>query len=341
MRRLGMFTRLIGATPDEPAERVYRDALEQFVVAERLGYDVGWVAQHHVDAEEGGLPSPLVFLAQVAARTERLRLATGILTLALEDPVRVAEDAAVLDTLSGGRLELGLGSGGNADVLTAFGRDPTARAELYARAVDRLLDVLAGAPHAGTARRLHPPGTRLLDDVWQATFSPGGGARAGHAGSGLLLSRHQPRTAGAPGAPLADIQQPIVDAYLAALPPGTQPRIGASRALLAGRDGERVRELARAGVERFARHLRRAGQPVPDGDADALLAAFDVHVGTPEEVTASLAADPVVVAATDLIVQVHPTEPGQHATLESLELVATEVAPALGRAPLSTAGAHS
>jgi hypothetical protein len=74
--------------------------------------------------------------------------------------------------------------------------------------------------------------------------------------------------------------------------------------------------------------------PVVNGStgdaADALLAALDVHVGTPEEVIASLAADPVVADATDLILQVHPADPGQEATLGSIELVATQVAPALG-----------
>jgi putative FMN-dependent luciferase-like monooxygenase len=330
-KRLGLFTRLLapGATPAE----VYRDAAEQFAVAERLGFDIGWVAQHHFDPEEGGLPSPLVFLASVAARTERIRLGTGIITVALEDPVRVAEDAAVLDVLSGGRLELGLGSGGSSEAFTVFGRDPAARAGLYADAVARLRDALAGRPLGPTGARLHPDGTRLLDDIWQATFSPGGGTRAGSAGSGLLLSRTQPRTEDAPHATLAQIQQPIVAAYTAALPAGVRPRVGASRSVLVGRDGERVRSLARDGAVRFASYLRRVGQPVPAGDPDALLAAFDVHVGTPEQVIAALSADPVVRDATDLIFQVHPADPGQDATLESLELVASEVAPALGWAP--------
>src|SRR5688572_4463765 len=100
--RLGFFTRLVD---DVPAAEVYARALETFETAEELGYEVGWVAQHHAH-QEGGLPSPLVFLAAAAARTERIRLATGIITLPLEQPIRVAEDAAVLDEISGGRVEL-------------------------------------------------------------------------------------------------------------------------------------------------------------------------------------------------------------------------------------------
>lgn len=358
-KRLGLFTRLLGDQRGASAERasaqrgasveraselsaaqVYADATEQFVVAERLGFDIGWVAQHHFDPEEGGLPSPLVFLAYVAARTSRIRLATGIITAPLEDPVRVAEDAAVLDALSGGRFELGLGSGGSPDSFAVFGKDPAARAELYGDAVARLLAALAGDPLAGTVRRLHPDGSRLLDDVWQATFSVPGGTRAGKAGSGLLLSRTQPRTEDAPHATLPQIQAPIVAAHAAALPDGVSPRVGASRSVLVGRNAKRVRDLARAGVVRFVDHLRRAGLPAPTGDADAMLAALDVHVGTPEQVIASLSADPIVVEASDLIFQVHPTEPGQEATLESLELIAAEVAPALGWVP-ATAVARS
>src|SRR5262249_44353475 len=101
--RLGMFTRLVDDVP--PAE-LYARALELFTAAEELGYDTGWVAQHHAH-RDGGLPSPLVFLTAAAARTRRLGLGTGIITLPLEDPLRTAEDAAVLDTLSGGRLQLG------------------------------------------------------------------------------------------------------------------------------------------------------------------------------------------------------------------------------------------
>jgi alkanesulfonate monooxygenase SsuD/methylene tetrahydromethanopterin reductase-like flavin-dependent oxidoreductase (luciferase family) len=215
-KRLGLFTRLLADTPAALPAQVYRNATEQFVEAERLGFDVGWVAQRHFDAEEGGLPSPLVFLAGVAAHTARIRLATGIITAALEDPVRVAEDAAVLDAVSGGRVELGLGSGGSTDAFTAFGKDATARAELYGESVARLLAALAGEPLGGTGRRLQPDGSRLLDDIWQATFSPQGGTRAGLAGSGLLLSRTQPRTEDAPHATLAQIQQPIVAAHAAA-----------------------------------------------------------------------------------------------------------------------------
>ncbi len=106
--KLGFFTRLL--EPADAADR-YWFAAAQARQAERLGFDTVWVAQHHFHGDEGGLPSPLVLLAYLAAQTTRIRLATGVVTLPLENVVRVAEDAVVVDLLSGGRLELGLGSG--------------------------------------------------------------------------------------------------------------------------------------------------------------------------------------------------------------------------------------
>ena len=95
-RRLGFFTRLLDQA--SAADR-YRLATEQIIHAERQGFDSAWVAQHHFHEDEGGLPAPFVFLAQAAARTSTIRLGTGIVTLTLEDPVRVAEDAAVFDLI--------------------------------------------------------------------------------------------------------------------------------------------------------------------------------------------------------------------------------------------------
>src|SRR5437773_5439775 len=103
-KRLGFFTRLLDQA--DPAER-YRLATAQIIHAERFGFDSAWIAQHHFHEDEGGLPAPFVFLAQVAAQTSRIRLGTAIVTLPLELPIRAAEDSAVLDLMCGGRLEVG------------------------------------------------------------------------------------------------------------------------------------------------------------------------------------------------------------------------------------------
>ena len=138
------------------------------------------------------------------------------MTLPLEEPVRVAEDAAVFDLVSNGRLELGLGSGGTPSAFAGFGRDSADRAAIFERNATIVRDALAGKPLGG-GNILYPAAPQLIDRIWQATFSAAGGKRAGEAGDGLMLSRTQPRPKEAPNASLADLQHPIIDAYLAAL----------------------------------------------------------------------------------------------------------------------------
>ena len=325
--RLGFFTRLLD--DGAPAER-YRAAAEQIAHAEACGYDAAWVAQHHFHAAEGGMPSPFVFLAHVAARTSRIRLGTGIVTLPLEQPIRVAEDAAVLDALSGGRLELGVGSGGNPSAFAAFGLTEAQRRETFDRHLAVLADALAGRPLPG-GDTVYPPRPALLDRLWLATFSVEGARAAGRMGAGLLLSRTQPRPAGLEGAALADIQDPMVDAYLGALPAGAAPRVLASRSVFAADSRAEALRHADAGLRRFQARLAAAGRAAaPDLPLPDLIRRQDVHLGTPEEVVASLRADRVLARATDLAVQVHSVDPPHPLTLRSIELVATDVAPALG-----------
>jgi putative FMN-dependent luciferase-like monooxygenase len=326
-KRLGFFTRLLDRAG--PGER-YHLALAQIAHAEQCGFHSAWVAQHHFVEDEGGLPSPLVFLAQAAARTAAIRLGTGIVTLPMESPIRVAEDASVLDLLSGGRLELGVGTGGTPSAFAAFGLDSANRAEIFARHLATLRAAWRGETLGGSPNRLYPAAPDLNDRVWQATFSAEGGRRAGLAGDGLMLSRTQPRPAHAPHATLADIQDPIIDAYLAALPPGREPRILGSRSVFVADDRAEARRFAVLGLRRWAEQQRAVGQSVPGGSFEDMLDASDCHIGTPDEVIASLAADRTLARATDLVVQVHPMDPPHSFILRSLELMADKVAPAFG-----------
>jgi putative FMN-dependent luciferase-like monooxygenase len=327
--RLAFFTRLLDAAP--AAER-YRLAAEQIAHAERFGYDAAWVAQHHFHEHEGGLPSPFVFLGHLAAQTTEIRLGTGIITLPLELPVRVAEDAIVLDLISNGRLELGVGNGGNPTAFAGFDLDNEQRNDLFAHNLARLRTALSGKKIPG-GDTVYPQQPSLIDRIWQATFSVSGGARAGKAGDGLMLSRTQPRPPETPNATLAELQEPIIDAYLAALPPGRAPRIVGSRSVFVAETKADALRLADLGLHKaVARFLERGHRP-PGDDIESLIRAFDVHVGTPEDVIASLRADKTLARVTDLAVQVHSVDPPHPWILRSIELVAREVAPAFGWRP--------
>ncbi len=326
-QRLGFFTRLLDEAT--PAER-YRLATAQIAHAERLGFDTAWVAQHHFHEPEGGLPAPFVFLAHVAAHTSRIRLGTAIITLPLELPIRVAEDASVVDIISGGRIEVGVAPGGNLSSYTAFGLDSKHRHALMDHHLDVLRDAWTGNPLPG-GDSLYPVNPGLAYRIWQATFSVEGAQRAGRAGDGLMLSRNQPRDPGAPRRlALDEIQNPMIDAYLEALPPGREPRILASRTVFVADDNEQALRFAEIGLGRHRARMAKLSRPIGDASLHGMIAAMDAHLGTPEHVIASLQADSTLARATEVAVQVHSIDPPHPFILRSIELVAEVVAPALG-----------
>jgi alkanesulfonate monooxygenase SsuD/methylene tetrahydromethanopterin reductase-like flavin-dependent oxidoreductase (luciferase family) len=94
-----------------PERAVYDSDLEQMLAAEALGYHSVWIAEHHFN-DYGLCPAPQVLAAYLAARTTTLRLGMGVSLLPLHHPVDLAEQLAVLDVVSGGRLEVGIGRGG-------------------------------------------------------------------------------------------------------------------------------------------------------------------------------------------------------------------------------------
>src|SRR5712692_1237247 len=111
--------RTLPGTPQKLAD-LYRDHLEEAVLAEELGFDCVWASEHHFSPDAWN-PSPFTFLAAVAARTERVRLGTYVLLLPLHNPLRIAEDVAVLDNISGGRVDLGVGVGSSPEEFRTFG----------------------------------------------------------------------------------------------------------------------------------------------------------------------------------------------------------------------------
>ena len=328
-QRLGFFTRVLDAVP--PAER-YRLGTEQIVHAEAFGFDAAWVAQHHFHENEGGLPSPLIFLTHAAARTSRIRLGTAIITLPLELPIRVAEDASQLDIISGGRLEIGVAPGGNLSMYTAFGVNSDERHAVMAHHLALMRDAWTGRALPG-GDTLYPTNPGLADRIWQATFNLDGAQRAGRDGDGLMLSRNQPRAQGPGRLTLDQIQNPLIDAYIEALPPGREPRILASRTVFVVDDRKEALKFCEKGFAAYG--ARRAGlRRMPQGaSVEEAIVALDIHTGVPEEVIATLKADTALARATDWSVQVHSIDPPHEYILRSIELMAKVVAPALGWQP--------
>lgn len=105
-----------------PFGQMYRDYLEQITRAEGLGFGSVWLTEHHF-CEDGYTPSPLVIAAAIGERTQTMRIGTNLIVLPLHNPVRIAEDAATLSLLTGGRFDLGVGIGYRQPEFEAFGRE--------------------------------------------------------------------------------------------------------------------------------------------------------------------------------------------------------------------------
>ena len=104
----------------QASDRLYGEILDQTAWGEHHGFDDVWMSEHHF-IDDGYLPSILPVAAAIAARTKRIRIASGVLLMPFHHPVRLAEDIAVVDVISGGRFELGVGVGYKLEESEGFG----------------------------------------------------------------------------------------------------------------------------------------------------------------------------------------------------------------------------
>ena len=141
----GLFFQLPQADGQDVPSR-YRDTIAQIVEADRLGFDLAWLAEMHFVREFSVLPSPLVVAAAAAAQTTRIRLGTGVALIPLVQPIRAAEDAATLDIISGGRLEYGIGRGSIAEHFNGFGVAIGERAARFDEAIEVILQAWSDEP---------------------------------------------------------------------------------------------------------------------------------------------------------------------------------------------------
>ena len=112
----------------QPSPEFYQDMLRQIAFAEELGFGTVWLPEHHFSPGDGYNPAPLTVAAAIAARTERIKIGTWLLLLPLHHPLAVAESAALVDILSNGRFNLGLGLGYRREEYEAYGISRSHRA---------------------------------------------------------------------------------------------------------------------------------------------------------------------------------------------------------------------
>lgn len=173
-------------------EDLYTEILDIVAWTEQVGFDGAWVPEHHL-ADDGYMPSPLIALAAMAARTRRMKLGSAIALAPLYNPFRFAEDCAVLDILCGGRLEMGLAIGYRKRETAAFGVDFTKRGKLFDEWLQIVTRLWAGeeVSFAGqhfnlTGAKLMPPAPRGRIPLFIGSFTDKAMERVARYGDGFI-----------------------------------------------------------------------------------------------------------------------------------------------------------
>jgi len=335
---LGIATFADLASGVSPQQRM-RELIEEAELADQLGLDVFAIGEHH--RPDFLVSSPATVLAAVAMRTERIRLSSAVTVLSSDDPVRVFQQFAHVDLLSGGRAEIMAGRGSFIESFPLFGYDLDDYDELYAEKLELLL-AIRDSEHVTWSGRHRAPLTDA--GVWPRSLQPQLPVWVAVGGSPQSVAR-----AGALGLPLTiaiiggnyERFAPLVELYRDAFAAGGHDRAESKLAInthafigvtLAQADSA----FAASYLTMMNRIGRERGWP-PSGrrEYEALRSpAGALAVGTPEQVAEKLLAEHALFDHQRYIAQMSVGAVQHSDVLRSMELFGTEVAPMV-RAELS------
>jgi alkanesulfonate monooxygenase SsuD/methylene tetrahydromethanopterin reductase-like flavin-dependent oxidoreductase (luciferase family) len=310
------------------------DGLRLFERAESWSYATGWVRGRHF---EPFLTSPMTFFAAAAQRTSRIHFGTAVLGMRYEDPIRLAEDASTVDLLSGGRVELGISTGiaGYGPILDPiFGEvDRPFRDEAEARA-ERLLETLRGEPlgtslggyesiPADAQLSLQPLSPGLRDRVWWGGGSMGTALRTAERGLDLHCSTLNTEDTGE-AFPVAQAAQIVAYRERFAELHDRTPRVAVGRIVVPLLD-DADRATHEEFLTSYAAGMDDEGRPL---SGTPPFRFQKVLSGDPDRIAESLAADPAVTAADQLVITLPAN--GDAASHERiLQVIAERIAPQL------------
>ncbi|MFW0790837.1 LLM class flavin-dependent oxidoreductase [Gordonia sp. CPCC 205333] len=292
LHKLGFLT--IGRFNADDPRAGHLETLRIIERAEQLGYDSVWLRDRHL---QFGISSPVAMLAAAAVRTSRIELGTAVIPLGLENPLRLAEDLATVDVLSGGRLNPGVSVGTPMrydDYKTALYPDSHDVEDFSKRRVTRLLDCLRGEPVSAFegrvgievfSRRVQPHSRGLADRVWY-----GGGRESAiwAAENGLnYLTSSVVSIEGTDSRDFATIQAGHIDAYLEHVPDPTSARVSQGLVVIPTDSAtpDQIRRYEAYARARFDRTLEPQGPRgmmfAPDlvGRSDELAERLFAHAG--------------------------------------------------------------
>ncbi len=335
---IGLFTGQIPADSPRTFAREYRETLDLVRLAESAGFDSAWVSEHH-GASDGYLPSLLPMLAALAASTERMQLGTGVVLAPFHDPLRLAEDTAVVDQLSGGRLILGLGIGWRDEEFRMFGIPKSERAIRTAETIDTLRQAWTGRRFSFEGRAFRydrvkvtpPPAREGGIPIYLGGYADAAVRRAGRMADGYISDADA----------IEEVRPVLSKLDEAARSAGRDPGslgIALIQNAFVARDDE-AWQVARPGVahQLGVYSAWEEGADTPDHDRLELAPRDEetmrkwTPTGTPEEVLGALR--PLVEAFGDrdlhLIVRLHYPGMDLEPAARAVELFGQEVLPAL------------
>lgn len=316
-------------------ERI-RDLLEEIRLADEVGLDVFGIGEHH--RPDYAVSSPAVVLAAGAALTRRIRLTSAVSVLSSDDPVRVFQDFALLDLISGGRAEIMAGRGSFTESFPLFGQNLADYDELFAEKLGLLLEIRSHervtwsgkhrAPIDG--RGVYPRPIQDPIPVWIATGgTPGSAVRTGRLGLPLALAI----IGGAP-----ERYAPVVELYRAAAEeaghdPAQLPLAISAHGFIADTASAAVETAFPPFAEVMTRIGRERGWPPYtrerfDAETQRRGALF---VGTPEAVVEKILFQHELFAHSRFLLQLSVGPMAHDAVMHAIELFGTEVAPAVRR----------
>jgi probable LLM family oxidoreductase len=313
-------------------DKSFADVLEQIELADRVGLDVFGLGEHH--RPDYAVSAPAVALAAAAARTRRIRLTSAVTVLSSDDPVRVYQQFATLDLISGGRAEIMAGRGSFIESFPLFGYDLNDYDELFAEKLDLLLQIRSqpqvtwsGRHRAPLNRQgVYPRALQQPLPVWIASGgTPQSVARAGALGLPLAIAiiGGEPARFG----PLAELYRET----------GHRAGVAPDKLLVGINSHGFLADTAEAAVDAFfgpyAEVMSRIGRE--RGWPPLSRAQFDhgrgphghLMVGTPDEAIAKILAQHEVFRHDRYLMQMQVGAQPQEAILRSIELLGTVVAP--------------
>jgi probable LLM family oxidoreductase len=338
----------LGADAPHAARRL-RELLEEIELADQLGLEVFGVGEHH--RPDYAVSAPPIALAAAAARTKSIRLSSAVTVLSSADPVRVFQDFATLDLISGGRAEIMAGRGSFTESFPLYGFDLDDYDELFAEKLELLLALRSSERVTWSGRHraaLHDVGVypRPLQNplpVWIAVGgTPASVARAGMLGPPLMIAI----IGGSPArfAPLVDLYRRAVAQGMAKdNPTSAGPAIGINSHTYLAPTSQRAADeyfpaysqvMNRIGRERGWPPMSRAQFDAACGPQGHLL------VGSPQQVVEKILAEHDLFEHDRFLAQVSIGALPHARAMHAIELFGTEVAPAVRQALAPRAAGH-